>query len=41
VFIPVQEDEAEDLDELKALGWKQPNYSAATRMLPNPGYLKY
>jgi hypothetical protein len=44
VFIPTNENEAEDLDELKALGWQLPNYSTATRMLPNiggPGYLKY
>jgi len=41
MFIPTQENETEDLDELRALGWQQPNYSTATRMLPNPGYLRY
>jgi hypothetical protein len=44
VFIPTKENEVEELEELKARGWEQPNYSTATRMLPNigsPGYLKY
>ena len=41
MFIPGMSNDSEDLGELEALGWKQPNFSTATRMLPNHGFLKF
>ena len=41
MFIPGMSNDSEELEELEALGWKQPNFSTATRMLPNHGFLKF
>jgi hypothetical protein len=41
VFIPGLEGDNPELDELNSLGWKQPNFTPATRMLPSSGFLKF
>ncbi len=41
VFIPGLEGDNPELEELNSLGWKQPNFSPATRMLPSSGFLKF